>query len=624
MKRGAVWVILTCLLVTSLVLASCNNATTTTTSTSTTTSTTTKTTTTTATSQTSTTTTSSVTTTTSSTGHWWDKLGVPQYGGELTLRVVKNVVNWDPYRGTTDYSLNGTWMEGMHGINWTVDPAEYSYHIGYTVPNYIGNVLAKSWEFTDPYTYVVHLKEGIKYQNIAPVNGRELTSADIVYHYHRVYGGGDGFTKPAPNFATTAYVANLVSVTADGKYTVVFKWNTANPITITSALQSPTIANSIEAREAVEKWGGDLNDWHRAVSTGAFMVKDFVSDSSLTLVKNPDYWGYDERYPQNRLPYIAQVKALVMPDYSTSMAALRTGKLDVLDGLNLDQATALKKTNPELVQISIPLGTVLTIDPRIDVKPFNDMKVRIALQKAIDIATIVKSLYGGSDAPYPGTLTARELKGWTWPWEEWPQSLKDEYTYDPVAAKKILADAGYVNGFKTNVVVSSDVNMDLVQVVKSYFAAIGVDMDIRVMDSAAWSSYVITNRAADQIAMRNQGFLGVNYEPPIQLNKFVTNYRINYVMVSDTGYDALVAKVLASTTIADYQAAFVEINKYVAKQHWAVSLCQPNMYILHQPWLKGYNGQTNSIEGSASFILLFFQYGARFWIDQNVKQSLGR
>ena len=76
------------------------------------------------------------------------------------------------------------------------------------------------------------------------------------------------------------------------------------------------------------------------------------------------------------------------------------------------------------------------------------------------------------------------MKGWGFPYEEWPQDLKDEYAYNPTAAKKLLADAGYPNGFKTNVVADTAGDMDLLQIVKSYFAEVGIDMEIRPMESS--------------------------------------------------------------------------------------------------------------------------------------------
>ena len=68
-------------------------------------------------------------------------------------------------------------------------------------------------------------------------------------------------------------------------------------------------------------------------------------------------------------------------------------------------------------------------------------------------------------------MTSRYMKGWGFPYEEWPQDLKDEYAYNPKAAKKLLADAGFPNGFKTNIVANTAADMQLLQLVKSYFAA---------------------------------------------------------------------------------------------------------------------------------------------------------
>ena len=116
MKKGAIWGALTCFIVTSLILASCTKTTTTSTSTSTTTTSTTTTTKTTA-----TTTTvvgpTTTTTTTAATGNWWDKLGTPTYGGEMVIRIDKDIVSFDPYYGT-QMTLNSANMERLHADDW--------------------------------------------------------------------------------------------------------------------------------------------------------------------------------------------------------------------------------------------------------------------------------------------------------------------------------------------------------------------------------------------------------------------------------------------------------------------------------------------------------------------------
>ena len=73
---------------------------------------------------------------------------------------------------------------------------------------------------------------------------------------------------------------------------------------------------------------GNVNDWRNLVGTGPFMLTDYVEGSSVTWIKNPNYWGFDEKYPENRLPYIDELVALVMREEATRTAALRSGKLD--------------------------------------------------------------------------------------------------------------------------------------------------------------------------------------------------------------------------------------------------------------------------------------------------------
>ena len=569
MKRGAFWIVLTCLMVASLLLASCTTKTTSSTSMTTKTSTTTKTTTQTTTTTIKTATTKAPTTATA-TGNWWDSLGTPQYGGTMTLRLAADIVNFDPINAETLVTIESAWMEELHSNDWTMNPAVYDYKATYRPSDYVKGFLAKDWEFTDPNTYVVHLRQGIHWQNIPPVNGREFTADDVVYHYGRLHGGGAGFTKPSPYWTTVSAWLDLISITADGNYTVVFKWKTPNPESITETLQSTSTGGCIEAREAVQQWG-DLSDWHHAIGTGPFILKDFVGGSSATLVKNQNYWGYDERYPQNKLPYIDTLQFLIIADDATALAGLRTGKITVMDQISRQNAQSIQKTNPEILQVLVPYGGTGSIDPRIDAVPFKDIRVRKALQMAINLPEIAESYYGGTAAPYPAALTANSMTGMGWPYDQWPQSLKDEYAYNPTAAKQLLADAGY-SVFHTNVVAQTTSDKDLLLIVKSSFSAIGVDMSITTMDPPSWNAYVLVGRKYDQLASRPTGSLGLQYEPIRQLTKFQTGSMFNYSMVSDPVFDAFYTKAMAATSIDQVKQVLTDANKYVAQQHWAISL----------------------------------------------------
>ncbi len=498
-----------------------------------------------------------------------------------------------------------------------MDPAVFDYTTAFSPADYTKGNMAESWEFTSPGIFVVHLRKGIHWQDIPPANGREFIADDVVFHFNRLFGLGGGFTTAAPYWSGFSWFKDLQSVTAADKYTVVFKWKLYNPELIMEYTMYNAIHGAIESPDAVAKWG-DVTDWHHAIGTGPFILTDYVSASSLTLVKNPNYWGYDERYPQNKLPYIDTLTILIIPDDATAIAGLRTGKIDSLDQVLLNKAQSLQKTNPELLQLSGPLGAVVTLEPRNDKVPFNDIRVRKAMQMAIDLPTIAKTYYGGTADPYPSSLTPNCIKGWGFPYKEWPQDLKDEYAYNPTAAKKLLADAGYPNGFKTNVVADNTADIDLLQVVKSYFAAIGVDMEIRAMDSVAFSAFVKTSKKHDALAYRTKGALGKVAAPLTTITVFTTDYTENITMVRDPVYDDFYARAAVATSVDEAKQVLRDCNEYVARHHYAISLLLPNLFTLCQPWLKGYNGQAGTV-----FLSMLSFYCSRFWIDQNLKTSLG-
>ena len=444
MKRGAIWIALTLLIVASLVLASCSSSTTTSTPTNTTAATTISTATTTgmATTAISTTSTSVVTTavTTTSTGNWWDSLGTPQYGGTLTLYAPNDITTFDPALEGFNYNITGGWMERLFMDNWLTPPAQYNFSTQFRPADYEVGDLASSWEFTDPYTLVVHLRQGVYWQNIAPANGREFVASDVIAHYMRWYNPTAGtYSVDAPH-ATTSYLADLQSMTATDKFTVVFKWTLDNPDWVYEGLMlSGTAENSIECPDAVAEWG-DVNAWNHAIGTGPFILTDFVDGSSATLVKNPNYWGYDERYPQNKLPYVNQIDYLIIPNSATALAALRTDKLDSFDGATIQQAETIASTNPGIIRKTVPsIGE--DIDPRMDVAPFNILQVREAMQMSLNLPAIAQSYYDGFVSPYPDSLTSQYMTGWAYTYDQWPQALQAQFAYNTTTAKQLLAQA---------------------------------------------------------------------------------------------------------------------------------------------------------------------------------------
>jgi peptide/nickel transport system substrate-binding protein len=156
--------------------------------------------------------------------------------------------------------------------------------------------------------------------------------------------GWAGYPNPSPN-PVEVYFTELISVTALDRYTVEFKWKAQNPEFIMEALHGVMQRQCIENPEAVKKWG-DLADWHHAIGTGPFILKNFVPNHEALLVKDPNYWGHDERYPQNNVPYLDSIKYAIITDDNEALEAMRAGKIDIMDRVSYEQAEGNPQDQP--------------------------------------------------------------------------------------------------------------------------------------------------------------------------------------------------------------------------------------------------------------------------------------
>jgi len=626
-KKGTLWGLITLLIVASMILASCSSSTTATTATTTSSTTITTTTTTTATTSLGPTTTSTATSTTSvtvtasttSTGNWWDTLGAPQYGGTMTVNDSTDPGLWDPNGGSILSSLEFLYMDSLFGADWTANPSVQNYQLSYWDESYVTGDLLSDWEFNTPGVLTMHVRKGVYWQNLPPVNGRELTSADILFHMNRMAGLGSGYTAPVAYYVADAWVAQIKSVAAPDNWTVVMTFGTQNPEFIFENMEAPGCDCTIENPEAVQAYttpgNPELTNWRNAVGTGPFILTDFVDNSSATFVRNPNYWTTDERHPANRLPYVSNLKILIIGNLATAEAAMRAGKIDIMDTIPTNDAVNMKKTNPTMNEIAVPLGNGLCIDPRDDLAPFTNLNVRIALQEAINLPQIASQYFGGGCDPSPLPLTSNFMPGWGYPYSTWTAAQQAQYAYSPTNAKALLAAANFPNGFTTDITVDSSAPyQDLIQILQSEFAAINVNMSITLMAHSQFSAFVVTGHHETGLCYRTSGSLGLGYYPIRQLMKFQTGGSSNDMMVSDPKIDGWYASAMNATSVDQIKQIVHDENVYVINQNFLLSLVQPYAFFLCQPWLKGFNGQYGSTCGTVG-PLLGFQYESRYWID---------
>ena len=544
----------------------------------------------------------------------------PQYGGQLVFSYNVEPPHLDSWWGSVHFRPVILVLEKLGMVDWATPRDEYGFNHGWYDPiEVVKPHLAESYETPDPLTIIFKIREGIHWHDKAPMNGREFTADDVVFNYHRFTGLGSGFTEATP-YAGSITSLPIESIEATDRYTVVVKLKQPSFNALANLLYNSHEGGWMYPPEVIKEHG-NAQDWKNLVGTGPYELADWVEGSAITYTKNPNYWAFDEKYPDNLLPYADGIKVLFMTDKATEMAALRTGKLALVEALGVDDAESVQRTNPELVMTTAIFGKSKT-SYAMDVRqpPFDDIRVRQAMQLAIDVETINQSLYGGLGLAKPQGIIGSGVLGFHTPFEEWPEEVKANYGYDPDRAEKLLDEAGYPRGsdgtrFKTTVHIDDNRgDPEYTQVAKDYWAQIGVDVKINLTDVPTLSSHW-NNHTYEGMAL---GERGTDCCPLVYIRiQAYSNANWNMSGAQDPEYDAIVEAAESAATREEMQRLVREADRYYIKQQWEVWGPRPPQYQFTQPWLGGYNGEYSLGGGQ------YWTIWARLWIDQELKESMG-
>ena len=550
-------------------------------------------------------------------------VSAPQYGGTLTFANKLEPASIDPYiRYIAAHAISLVY-EQLGVANWALDRDVHDYRTIYLPESAVIGHLAESWDISpDGLTYTFNIRKGVNWHNKAPMNGRELTAKDIEYNWHRMLGLGSGSSEPAEDVKYTPGLFNVESITATDKWTVVFKLKQP----YLGALSDILVVQGsfILPPEVIEQYG-DVTDWRNVVGTGPFELTDWVEGSSITYVKNPDYWGNDEKYPENRLPYVDEIRALITKDKATILALLRSGKADFIGKAgasqltSVDAAMSLQRTNPELNLWPYSIRSTHSLSFNTQKPPWNDIRVRHAMQMAIDFETINATYMQGWADTTPTGHTGRALKEYITPFEEWPEEIKQYYRYDLEGAEALLDEAGYPRGadgvrFKTTYDHYEFYDLDYYQIVMEYLRAIGIGVEVKVYDRPAWIARF--SRGEHNYEGLMSDIHNADYSPLAPIHQTHSTFPGNRPNVNDPVYDAMDEAAAAATTIEEQQRLVNEADMYGIEKHWWVAGPRVPVFGVTQPWVIGYNGEAEF--GSNNYIML-----SRLWIDQELKEAMG-
>ena len=539
----------------------------------------------------------------------------PRYGGSVTYARPNLGAHTDAWSidGWATHWISPV-VEKLVIVDWAFDRSVNDLHNDLPWSVFVG-ALAESWETPDATTIIAHIRPGVHWHDKAPMNGRELTASDVEFNYHRLYGLGSGFTEASPMGGGVEKIVE--SVTATDKWTVVFKLTRPDVDALPKIFDHWT--SWIYPPEVI-KQHGDIADWRNLVGTGPMELTDVVEGASLKWTRIPDYWGFDEKFPQNRLPYVDEINALIMTDQAARLAALRSGKVDVLGTAgdsqlrSIDQLQSLRERNPEINIWTFDfLARTGFMFNNVNNPPFNDIRVRRAMQMALDLETINATFFGGLGDPTPNGLIANSKMGVGTAFEEWPEEIKPYYRYDPEGAKQLLAEAGYPDGFETRLDYGVRLDTSYAELAANYFREIGVDVEIHTADDTQISVLQREHTSDGMIG----GTTGITFDAAILL-RYTTGNILNAAAGSDAEFDELSARAELAATIEEQNRAFKAANVRLSELHWIVTGPLSPQFNVAQPWVKGYNGEV-SLSRNGHFSTVF----TRVWIDQDLKREMG-
>ncbi len=339
--------------------------------------------------------------------------------------------------------------------------------------------LAESWETIDPLTWRFKLRQGVKF-----ANGNDFTADDVLFSAERVRADGSDLKTRLP--------ADAEFVKIDD-HTIEVKLKTPNPI-LNAEWDTWYILDKewAEAEGAVNPVSArDTNPGEAAYKTngtGAFTIESHEPGVKTVFAKSDSWWGEVEHN-------LDQVVFTPIASDATRVAALLSGDVDLIepvpvqdvDRVNSDPNTEAM-TGPEVRVVHLGFNQIRDELPTSDIKgknPFQDPNVRKAVYQAIDIEAIKKRVMRGMSTPVP-LLIANEQYAGAGDFERWP--------YDVEAAKKLLTDAGYPDGFTVGMDCPNDryVNDEAIcQAVVSMLAQIGVKVDLNAQPKAQYFAKVL-------------------------------------------------------------------------------------------------------------------------------------
>ncbi len=434
----------------------------------------------------------------------------PVSGGALHVALMEDFFTFDPSIDAKIVNPNAQTLAYESLLQFKSGPGVDYYDTT------LRPLLATSWETPDAQTFIFHLRKGVKFANIAPINGRPFVANDVKFSLEYQARTGEFKTAKIPPGDLSYMYEGMDSVTTpdDATANVHFAAPFAPFLNYASG-----VGSLIMPRDLMTAQGGFQTN---IVGTGAYQL-DTASIQHGTLwvfKKNPTYWDTGR-------PYLDSVNHIILRDDVSTQGAFQAHQIDIWRPQNpdLQVIATVRKTNPDAVAQDTTvqqLGLYIS-NAR---GPLADERVRRAVSLSIDRSEFSKTFAGGKTGlPIIGTLPG------TFTQQEAAQVVK----FDPAQAKQLLSAAGYANGVNLEAIMSGTSTANQAQLLQGQLKQTGINMKITTLDSAGWVSRL---HGADFDFSINSFAVVGDVDSKLYGN-FYSKSPGNYVKANDPEYDKL-------------------------------------------------------------------------------------
>lgn len=366
-----------------------------------------------------------------------------QSNGSVAVAMSQDITTLDAHNATytADFAALGNIFETLIYFDANTNPV---------------GLLAESWEAVSDTEWDFQLRTDVVFQN-----GESFDAEVVKFNVDR-YKESDKGRYPSVGAA-------ISSATVMDSHTVRFTTPKPDPIFL-SRLRNMLIVPMGYAQEV-----GDEGMATAPVGSGPFTFVEWVQNDHFTLAGNADYWGGG--------PAIETLTFRIIPEIATRVAALNAGEVQLITQLTPDQIGPLEETE-ELGLISVEAPRVVQVGFNAGIpegEPLKDVRVRQAINAAIDKQAIVDAILGGQGTPV-ATLAAPNAGGFD------PNVAMSPY--DPEAAQRLLEEAGYGGGLELEFAVPTGGSVlkpvEVATILVAYWEAVGIKVSIKPLETGTW------------------------------------------------------------------------------------------------------------------------------------------